>query len=41
MTELFTELNIDQIMMFVLIGFVIIGGLSAFKLNKLYERRNN
>ena len=40
MTELFTELNLDQILLIMLIGFIIIGGLSAYRLNKLYEQKN-
>lgn len=40
MTELFINLNPEQIMLISLIGLMIIGGMSVYSLNKIYDKRD-
>lgn len=40
MTELFLNLNPDQIMLISLIGLMVIGGMSVHALNKIYNKRD-
>ncbi len=39
MAELLINLTIDQILLISLVGLMVIGGISAHGLNKLYNRR--
>lgn len=40
MTELFLNLNPDQVMLIALIGLMLVGGMSVHALNKIYDNRD-
>ena len=40
MTELFLNLNTDQIMLISFIGLMIVGAMSVHGLNKIYDNRD-
>lgn len=40
MTELFLNLNADQIMLIAFVGLMMVGAMSVYALNKIYDSRD-